>query len=138
MAKKQNPDRTKRKSAGQVHKGMGKQVSKRVASSASSILSKPSTKADRLSATRSLAVSAAGESRLLAARPIARPRYRMEIVWSDEDRAYVVTVPDLPGCMTHGTTYVDAARMGEEAIEAWLEGARHWGRPIPVPGVSRR
>jgi len=64
------------------------------------------------------------------------PRYRMEIVWSDEDEAYVVTVPDLPGCVTHGATYVQAARMGEDAIAAWLEGARHWGRPIPLPGAG--
>lgn len=59
--------------------------------------------------------------------------YRMVIEWSDEDRAYVVRVPELPGCVTHGATYVEAARMGEEAIEAWLAGARHWGRPIPLP-----
>jgi predicted RNase H-like HicB family nuclease len=68
----------------------------------------------------------------------ARPHYRMQIDWSDEDRVYVVTVPDLPGCVTHGTTYIDAARMGEEAIAAWLEGARHWGRPIPMPGSIER
>jgi predicted RNase H-like HicB family nuclease len=60
----------------------------------------------------------------------------MEITWSDEDRAYVVTVPDLPGCVTHGATYVEAARMGEDAIEAWLEGARYWARPIPLPGSA--
>ena len=63
-----------------------------------------------------------------------RPRYRMVIAWSDEDDAYLVAVPDLPGCVTHGATYVEAARMGEDAIEAWLDGARHWGRPIPLPG----
>jgi len=63
-----------------------------------------------------------------------RPRYRMEIAWSDADDAYRVAVPDLPGCVTHGATYGKAARMGEEAIAAWLAGARHWGRPIPLPG----
>jgi predicted RNase H-like HicB family nuclease len=67
----------------------------------------------------------------------ARPRYRMEITWSDEDEAYLATVPDLPGCVTHGATYAEAARMGEDAIDAWLAGARHWGRPIPLPGGVR-
>ena len=67
-----------------------------------------------------------------------RPRYRMEIAWSDEDDAYLVAVPDLPGCVTHGATYAEAARMGEDAITAWLAGARHWGRPIPLPGSAAR
>ncbi len=65
-------------------------------------------------------------------------RYSMQIDWSDEDGAYVVTVPDLPGCMTHGATYREAALMGEEAIALWLEGARHWGRPIPLPDAAER
>jgi len=38
--------------------------------------------------------------------------------------------------MTHGATYAEAARMGEDAIAAWLAGARHWGRPIPLPGSA--
>jgi len=70
--------------------------------------------------------------------PGTRPRYRMEIAWSDEDDAYLVTVPDLPGCMTHGTTYAGAAARGENAIASWLAGARHWGRPIPLPGSAGR
>lgn len=83
------------------------------------------------------AVTASPGGRIVQPRPTIRPRYRMEIAWSAEDNAYLVTVPDLPGCVTHGTTYVDAARMGEEAIEAWLDGARHWGRPIPLPGSAK-
>src|ERR1017187_3461441 len=30
--------------------------------------------------------------------------YEMILWWSDEDAAYVVEVPELPGCMTHGKT----------------------------------
>lgn len=67
-----------------------------------------------------------------------RPPYRMEIVWSDEDDAYVVTVPDLPGRMTHGATYEEAARNGAATIALWLAGARHWGTPIPLPSVVGR
>jgi len=74
------------------------------------------------------------QRRVLA--PGARPHYLMEIAWSDEDDAYLVMVPDLPGCLTHGDTYSEAARMGEEAIALWLAGARHWGRPIPLPGAG--
>ncbi len=32
-------------------------------------------------------------------------RYEMIIYWSDEDQAYLVEVPELPGCMADGVTY---------------------------------
>lgn len=48
--------------------------------------------------------------------------YSMLIEWSPEDGVYIVTVPELPGCRTHGSTREEAVRMGEEVIELWLEG----------------
>lgn len=70
--------------------------------------------------------------------PVSTVRYSMLIEWSDEDAAYVVTVPELPGCITHGATYADAVRQGEDAIATWLETARAWGDPIPPPRVFSR
>jgi predicted RNase H-like HicB family nuclease len=61
------------------------------------------------------------------------PHYSMVIAWSDEDRAYVVTVPELPGCKSHGKTYEEAARQGEDAIATWIEGAIEDGEPLPAP-----
>ncbi len=61
--------------------------------------------------------------------------YSMVIQWSEEDQAYIVTVPELPGCMTHGATYEEAVEHGQEAIEGWLDANRAWGRPIPPPRV---
>jgi len=61
------------------------------------------------------------------------PRYSMIIEWSDEDDAFIVTVPELPGCMTHGSTYEEAAKQGQDAIESWVDAARSWGDPIPEP-----
>jgi predicted RNase H-like HicB family nuclease len=60
-------------------------------------------------------------------------RYSMVIEWEPQGRVYVVTVPELPGCRTHGETYEEAVRQGQEAIEGWIEAMRHWGRPIPPP-----
>ena len=59
----------------------------------------------------------------------------MVIEWSDEDQAYIVTVPELPGCRTHGLTYEEAVRQGQDAIEIWIEAQRASGRPVPAPRV---
>ena len=59
--------------------------------------------------------------------------YSMVIQWSERDNAYIVTVPELPGCKTHGSTYEEAVRNGQEAIETWIDGNRAFGLPIPEP-----
>jgi predicted RNase H-like HicB family nuclease len=59
--------------------------------------------------------------------------YSMIIQWSDEDQAYLVTVPELPGCMTHGNTYEEAVQQGQDAIEGWIQVAQELGNPIPPP-----
>lgn len=53
---------------------------------------------------------------------------------SEEDGGgFLATVPDLPGCMSDGTTREEAARAIEDAIAAWIEEATRMGRPIPEP-----
>ena len=59
--------------------------------------------------------------------------YPMMIEWSDEDQTFVVTVPDLPGCMAHGDTPQAAAREAQAAMALWLEVAAEMGQDIPVP-----
>src|SRR5581483_8158248 len=60
-------------------------------------------------------------------------RYSLTIRWSDEDRLYLVSAPELPGLLTHGKTVAEATEMGEEAIATWLSGLRLLGRAIPAP-----
>ncbi len=62
--------------------------------------------------------------------------YSMIIEWDPEDRIYVVQVPELPGCVTHGSTYEEAVRQGQDAIESWIDAEHYWGNPIPPPKVS--
>jgi predicted RNase H-like HicB family nuclease len=62
--------------------------------------------------------------------------YSMLIQWSNRDHAYIVTVPELPGCRTHGETYKKAVENGIEAIEAWIEDAMKDGAPLPEPKVA--
>jgi predicted RNase H-like HicB family nuclease len=59
--------------------------------------------------------------------------YSVIMEWDPEDRVYVVTVPELPGCMTHGATLEEAARQAKDAIESWIDAAREWGRTVPEP-----
>ena len=50
--------------------------------------------------------------------------HTQSLAWSDEDKCYVVKVPDLPGCMAHGKTRQEAVKMAEEAFELWIETAK--------------
>ena len=63
--------------------------------------------------------------------------YSMHLVWDPDDAIYVVTVPELPGCRTHGATAEEAARNGREAIASWLGAARARGKAVPAPHEER-
>lgn len=60
-------------------------------------------------------------------------KYELIIYWSDDDQAFVVEVPELPGCMADGETYEQAIANARRVIEEWIETARELGRPIPEP-----
>ena len=49
--------------------------------------------------------------------------YSMVIVWSEEDDCYLVHLPDFPEqrFRTHGETYEEAAKNGQEVLELLLE-----------------
>jgi len=60
-------------------------------------------------------------------------KYELVMWWSDEDKAFVVEVPELPGCMADGATYEEALSSVKRVIEEWIETATERGREIPVP-----
>jgi predicted RNase H-like HicB family nuclease len=60
-------------------------------------------------------------------------RYEVIIYWSEEDKAFVADVPELPGCMADGRTYQEALANAKVIIQEWIETARELGRPIPQP-----
>lgn len=59
------------------------------------------------------------------------PRYEMILWWSDEDAAFVVDVPELPGCMAHGDTRASAIQNAEAAIAFWIKTAKADGISVP-------
>ena len=60
-------------------------------------------------------------------------KYELIIYWSEEDQAFIVEVPELPGCMADGETYEQAVANAQQVIEEWIETARDLGRTIPEP-----
>ena len=62
--------------------------------------------------------------------------YSMVIQWDPRDNIYVVTVPELPGCRTHGKTYAEAIQNALEVIELWIEDAQAAGEFVPPPRVA--
>lgn len=60
-------------------------------------------------------------------------KYEIIIYWSQEDRAFIAEVPELPGCMADGKTYKDALANAEVVIQEWIETAVELNRPIPQP-----
>ena len=59
--------------------------------------------------------------------------YRMEIVEDREEGGYVVSYPDLPGCLTCGETIESAVENARDAKRVWLEAALEEGVSIPKP-----
>ena len=60
-------------------------------------------------------------------------KYQMVIYWSEEDHAYLVEVPELPGCMADGKTRQEALANAETIIQEWVETAHELGRSVPSP-----
>ena len=54
-------------------------------------------------------------------------------IHKDPDSDYGVTVPDLPGCFSAGSTVDEAMLMAREAIELYIETLVEEGRDIPEP-----
>jgi antitoxin HicB len=63
--------------------------------------------------------------------------YSMFIEWSEEDQAYLVTLPEwadrvvMP--VTHGSTYSEAVHHGKEVLELLMNDSLRDGEPLPPP-----
>lgn len=64
---------------------------------------------------------------------MSKTRYELIIYWTREDQAFLVEVPELPGCMADGISYEGAVASARIVIGEWIETAQAQGRPIPEP-----
>ena len=56
--------------------------------------------------------------------------YRMELVKDPDEGGFVVSFPDLPGCITCGETLEAAVANAADAKRAWLQAALEDGLPV--------
>lgn len=59
--------------------------------------------------------------------------YSAQIVWSQEDGAYIALAAELPGCMADGQTPEEALTNLRRVIREWIEVAKDEHRDIPAP-----
>jgi predicted RNase H-like HicB family nuclease len=58
--------------------------------------------------------------------------YSMIIQWDPRSDIYVVTVPELLGCRTHGATYEEAVAQAQDAIDTWVYDEDPATLPKPI------
>ncbi|MGH8498567.1 MAG: type II toxin-antitoxin system HicB family antitoxin [Methylococcales bacterium] len=61
------------------------------------------------------------------------PVYPCEIRPLSEGGGFLITFPDLPGCMADGATVEESIVNGCDAVKSWILTAREFGDPVPAP-----
>lgn len=62
-----------------------------------------------------------------------RLNYTMEVIKDPDEGGFVVSFPELPGCLTCGQTLENALANALDAKKAWLEAALEDGLVIQEP-----
>jgi len=65
--------------------------------------------------------------------PHAFEEYMHEIspLSAEDGGGFLITFPDLPGCMSDGATVEEAIANGKDAFSAWIAAATDMGKPVP-------
>lgn len=64
--------------------------------------------------------------------------YQFNISFDPRDDIYVVRIPELENCHSHGKSPEEALKNGRIAVELWLASARKAKRTIPEPLSQRK
>lgn len=57
----------------------------------------------------------------------------VEPLTEEDGGGYLITFPDLPGCISDGESIEAAVANGRDAFSAWMSARAHLGKPIPKP-----
>lgn len=61
--------------------------------------------------------------------------YSMHIQWHVDEKVFILTVSELPGCVAGGMTYLEAVKWGQVAIKNWIDDRVAKGQPVPPPNI---
>lgn len=64
--------------------------------------------------------------------------YRMVLIPDRDESGFVVSFPDLPGCLSTGSTYEEAIRNAQDAKRDWLIAAMEERINIPIVKQGER
>nr|MBA2492712.1 type II toxin-antitoxin system HicB family antitoxin [Gammaproteobacteria bacterium] len=62
--------------------------------------------------------------------------FEMRPLSEEEGGGWLITFPDLPGCISDGETPEEAIGNGKDAVVAWVAAMQESGREIPKPGEA--
>ena len=66
-------------------------------------------------------------------------KYRVNILWFEEDKCYLVELPEfateIQRYFTHGDTYEEALSNAQEVLELLIESYQAEGEPLPQPQI---
>lgn len=54
----------------------------------------------------------------------------------EDGGGFLISFPDLPGCISDGATIEEAVANGRDAFLAWISAAADQGKPIPQPAAK--
>jgi predicted RNase H-like HicB family nuclease len=60
-------------------------------------------------------------------------KYSVNIIWSDEDEAFLATIPEFPGLSAFGDTHEEAIQEALLAAQGMIEVLREDNEKIPEP-----
>jgi antitoxin HicB len=65
-------------------------------------------------------------------------KYKIDLLWDDEDKIYIARVPELDGCMSHGKTEHEALKNVEKAMAGWIASAKEFNMKVPEPIAQKK
>ena len=71
--------------------------------------------------------------RLPSPYPFESCPYLVEPLTEEEGGGYLISLPDLPGCMSDGSTEAEALANARDAFTSWISARLDLGKPIPAP-----
>lgn len=65
--------------------------------------------------------------------PFEEYRFEIRALSRAEGGGFLISFPDLPGCISDGETISEAVRHGKEALQSWVSARMRDGLSIPEP-----